>query len=359
MLYLSSHQTNIGGLKMKKIVLSFMVIVLLSVMFACKEDPGYSGVYIGYSWAGESSGVLFEDSTQYIMSTMTLDKDGIIVDFEMDFKVKKNDVWMSRLDQTSTVSIDYSVTPSQALVGETYTKGSSMFTITTPEFMSFYAYGVSSDGVVALAIADPVTRFLFETKLEAGFDYSKKISELHVSNALSVPTTRVSSYGLIKPTSWDNYATKNVFNVHAFSHVLTDTGVFEGITQDSTVKQLLEALGISFVSNQPQEKAANYGYFGLGGWKGNYEAIADVLIGLNATELDSLIDWNIERYALGINENNQFGIDIQAGGTKTVQDSFDTIAGATVRMSRESTSFQRALVAAGILSEDQVIIGRF
>ncbi len=48
-----------------------------------------------------------------------------------------------------------------------------------------------------------------------------------------------------------------------------------------------------------------------------------------------------------------------AGATKTAQDSLDGIAGATVRMSRESTSFQRALVAAGILTEEDVIKGRF
>lgn len=344
---------------MKKLVLLCVMVTLLTIFTACKEDPRYSGEYIGYSWAGEATGVAFEDATQYIKTTLTLDKEGIIVDFEMDFQVKKNDVWMSRLDQESTVSIDYSVVPTASTVGETYSKGNSMFTVSTPDFMSFYAFGVNGEGVLALAIVDPVTRFMFETRLEPGFDYSKKISDLNIENAFSLPTTRVSSFGLVKPTSWDNYALKNVFNMHTYSHVITDEGIFSGITQNTTVKQLCEALGINFVNGIPQEKAADYGYFGLGGWKGNYEAIAEVLIGLNATDLDSLIDWNIERYALGINANNQFGIDIQTGGTKTVQDSFDTTAGATVRMSRESTSFQRALVAAGIITEEQVIIGRF
>jgi len=34
-------------------------------------------------------------------------------------------------------------------------------------------------------------------------------------------------------------------------------------------------------------------------------------------------------------------------------------SGATVRISRESTSYQRALVEAGILDESDVVIGRF
>ena len=344
---------------MKKIALLFVMLLIAVSVIACKEDTGYAGEYIGYSWAGEVDGVTFEEATQYIETKMTLDKEGIIVDLVMDFKVKRGDVWMSRLEQTSTVSIDYGLTPSIATVGETYTAGQTMFNITTPDYMSFYAYGVSSEGVVALAIVDPVTRFMFETRLPADFDYTQTISTLNVSNALSIPTKRMAGGGLVQPTSWDNYQTKNVFNVHTFSHVLTDEGVFKGITQSSTVRQLFEKLGVTFVNNVPQAKEASYGYFGLGGWKGNYEAIADVLIGLDATDLISLVDWSIERYAKGINELNQFGIDIQTGGTKTAQDSFDTIAGATVRMSRESTSFQRALVAAGIITEDEVIIGRF
>ncbi|MCR3906479.1 MAG: hypothetical protein NUK62_05595 [Tenericutes bacterium] len=344
---------------MKKISLIMILLLVAAVLFACNEDTGYAGEYIGYSWSGEASGVTFEEATQYIETKMTLDKDGIITNLEIDFKVKRGDNWVSRLDQTSTVSIDYAVVPTIATVGDTVVNGDSMFTVQTQDFMSFYAYGVNSEGVVALAIVDPVTRFMFETRLDADFDYTQKLSALNVGNELNVPTTRVSSFGLVKPTSWDSYVTKNVFNVHSFSHVLTETGVFEGINQNSTVRQLLEALEITFVEGVAQEKAESYGFFGLGGWKGNYEAIAETLIGQNASQMISIIDWSFERYALGINESNEFGIDVQAGGTRTAQDSYDTIAGATVRMSRESTSFQRALVAAGIITEEQVIIGRF
>lgn len=344
---------------MKKIILLLVLFTFAITIIACSKDTGYEGEYVGYSWSGENKDVAFEDATQYIETKMTLDKNGIITDYTMDFKVKKNDVWVSRLDQTSTVTIDYNAIPTLANVGESYVAGVSMFSVETTDFMSFYAYGVNSEGVVALAIVDPVTRFMFETRLESDFDFSQPLSALNVGNSLSVPTTRASAYGLVKPTSWDAYVEKNVFNVHGFSHVLTDEGVFESVTQTTTVKQLLETLDINFVDGVPQEKDASYGYFGLGGWNGNYEAIAQGLIGQDATQMISLIDWNIERYALGINGENEFGVDVQAGGTKTAQDSYDTIAGATVRMSRESTSFQRALVAAGIITEDQVIVGRF
>jgi len=52
-------------------------------------------------------------------------------------------------------------------------------------------------------------------------------------------------------------------------------------------------------------------------------------------------------------------VDTVTGATKTVQDSVDTISGATVRMSRESGAYQRALVDAGILEEKDVIKGRY
>jgi hypothetical protein len=344
---------------MKKWIHVLMISFLMVILFACNQKPNYEGVYTGYSWKDESKGVSFEDATEYIESKMTLDKNGIIVDFTMDFKVKKGTEWVSRLNQSSTVSIDYSKTPTIATVGEQTTNGLSMFTIQTTDFMSFYAYGVSNQNVVALAIVDPVTRYIFEAKIPNDFNYDLPISALTIGNGLFIPTIRTSSGGLIRPTTWDTYQTKNVFNISLWSHVLVDSGVFEGITMTSTVKELLQTLDITFVNGLPQEKAASYGFSGLGGWKGNYEAIRTYLIGKNASEMTSLVNWNIEKFALGINDDNFFGIDTQAGGTKTAQDSFEGIAGATVRMSRESTSFQRALVAAGIITEDQVIKGRF
>ncbi len=78
----------------------------------------------------------------------------------------------------------------------------------------------------------------------------------------------------------------------------------------------------------------------------------------NATAV-ALVDWSIDRYAGAVNEDNVFGVDVESGATRTVQDSIDGISGATVRMSREATSYQRALVDASILSEEDVVIGRF
>jgi len=51
--------------------------------------------------------------------------------------------------------------------------------------------------------------------------------------------------------------------------------------------------------------------------------------------------------------------DVPTGATKTVQNSIDLITGASVRMSRESNSYQRALVKAGILKEEDVLKGRY
>jgi hypothetical protein len=344
---------------MKKWIHVLMISFLMVFLFACNQKPNYEGVYTGYSWKDESKGVSFEDATEYIESKMTLDKNGVIVDFTMDFKVKKGTEWVSRLNQTSTVSIDYTKTPTIATVGEQTINGSSMFTISTTDFMSFYAVGVSSEHVVALMIIDPVTRYMFEAKIPNDFNYDLPISALNVGNGSFIPTIRTSAGGLVKPSTWDSYQTKNVFNISVWSHVLVDSGVFEGVTMTTSVKELLERLDISFVDGKPVEKTATYGFSGLGGWKGNYESIQTYLIGKNVTEMSSLIDWNIEKFALGINSENFFGIDAQAGGTKTAQDSFEGIAGATVRMSRESTSFQRALVKAGIITEEQVIKGRF
>jgi len=343
---------------MKKLFVLFVIAITAFTLAACNQED-HSGEYLGYSWKDESKGVSFEDATEIIESKMTLNKKGIITDFQMDFKVKRGEVWVSRLDQTSTVTIDYTKSPTLATVGDQTINGTSMFTVQTADFMSFYAYGVSSQNVVAFAIVCPVTRYIFETRLEANFDYSLPISALTIANGLSVPTIRTSAGGLVRPSSWTSLETKNVFNINVWSHVLTDMGVFEDVSQTTTVKQLLEMMGVTFVNQVPQPKSASYGFFGLGGWKGNYEAIRNYLIGKNALEMTSLVDWSIPKFAASIDENNFFGQSVVAGVTRTAQDSFEGIAGATVRMSRESTSFQRALVSAGIITETQVIKGRF
>jgi hypothetical protein len=225
--------------------------------------------------------------------------------------------------------------------------------------MSFYAIAVDENGTVAGVMVDPITRYQFEFKLPAEFDFSAPVSSLTIGSGLIVPTVRTSTAGLVKPESWDGLSDKHFFNISAFSHVVKDDGVLQGVSGTTTVQAMLEKLGVIFASGVPQEKAISYGFFGKGGWSGNYAAIKQFLVGKNALEVLSLVDWTNGRYAPAINAQNQFGIDVPAGATKTAQDSYDTIAGATVRMSRESESYQKALVEAGILTLDQVIIGRF
>ena len=152
---------------------------------------------------------------------------------------------------------------------------------------------------------------------------------------------------------------KNIFNITGFNHVISDYGTFDGVTETSTMQELLEAAGVMFTAGVPDEHAISYGRHSAGGWQGNYEAIEEYLIGKSALDLDTLVDWDVERWGDAVNEDNFFGIDVPAGATRSAQDSYDTIAGATVRMSRESTSFQRALVKAGILTEEDVVKGRF
>lgn len=346
---------------MKKLLTTLVIAILLVILVACSSnaDTGYAGTYVGYSWKGENNGVLYEDATEYIITTLTLDEEGIILDAEMDFKTVKDGVWSSRLNGNTAVAIDYAVVPTPAVLGSTPSNGDSMFTITGSNMMSFYAVGVSPEGIVALTFVDPMTRYRFEIKLDSSFDFTQKVSALTVGSGLLVPTTLTAGGGLLKPTSWDNLASKTFFDISYYSHVVTDSGIFAGINTNSTIQQMLEKLGVSFTEGLPLTQEVSFGYFGLGGWAGNYASIATFLIGKNATEILSLIDWSNPDYSDSINSENEFGIDVSSGATVTAQDSFDTIAGATVRMSRESESYQKALVAAGILMIEDVIIGRF
>ena len=164
---------------------------------------------------------------------------------------------------------------------------------------------------------------------------------------------------MVKPDNWNDLADNIILDISPWSHVINDVGVLADITADSTVEEFLKALGVEFADGQPQEKDVEYGRYGMGGWDGNFRAIEEYLIGQDATEKTSLIDWSIDRYEAGINEDNQFGVDADSGATRSVQNSIDGISGATVRLSREATSYQRALVNAGIISEADVVIGRF
>jgi hypothetical protein len=344
---------------MKKIVMMVLALVGLVGLVACgSSEPkvDYSGVFTGYSWAGEATGVQFEDATQRIKTTLYIAKNGQIVDANIDFEILRNGVWVSRLITEGQITINYEIDP-VAATPSPYAAGTSMFSKGSLENMSLYGLGVSENGTVALFMVDPVTRYQFEYKFASDFDFTQPVSTLTVGSGLAIPTIRTAGGANLNVTNWETIATKHFFNINVWSHVSTDHGVLAGVTNSTTIRQMLEKLGVTFVNNLPQPLAPTHGYLGIGGWSGNYEGIRQFLINKNATELKTLVNWNDPKYQGTINENNQFGLI--SGATNTAQDSFDTIAGATVRMSRESTSYQRALVAAGLLLESQVIIGRF
>ena len=349
---------------MKKLLSLFLLPVLVLTLSGCTtdvEEESLAGTYVGYSWKGESSGVELADASQKIETTLTLDEAGVITDVKMLFWKLSDGSWYSRQDGTARISVDLSVDPVAATPGSEYAKGTSMFDVDTHDMMSLYAVSVGADGTLALLIVEPVTRYQFELKLPAGYDYSTLISDITVDGTANgfIPTVRTSSSGLIKPDAWSELASKNLFSISYFDHVMSDAGVFEGIDSTSTIQELLETIGVTFSIDSPAEAEVMYGRHSLGGWQGNYDSIANYLIGKNVSDVTSLVDWTVERWAGGVNDDNFFGIDLAAGATKTAQDSLDGIAGATVRMSRESTSFQRALVAAGILTEEDVVKGRF
>lgn len=322
------------------------------------ETPTKSlkGQYVGYSWRGEAAGTPLEEADQFIEAILTLDDEATISDLKMRFFVKVDGFWTTRQSGNAYVAVDFDTDPRPAVPGQ---NGTSMFTVYTVDLMSFYAVAVNSDGTVAAALVDPITRYQFELKLDAQFDFDTVLSELTIGSGHWVPTVRTSGSGYLKPDDWQTLADRNPLNMDTWSDSIYREGIFKGITEFSTVRSFLQALGVQFQAGRPQPLAVRYGYFGIGGWDGNYRAIAAYLKGKKATEVESLVDWSIPRYRRAINADNVFGADAVSGATRTAQDSVDTISGATVRMSRESTAYQRALVSAGILDSSEVVLGRF
>ena len=343
---------------MKYWVWALAAAALLVGAASCKAPTDYSGTYTGYSWSGEAKGVTLEAATQKIETVLTLDKDGTIRDAKMLFLRKVGDQWVARQTTEAQVTADFSVDPAAATPGEDYKRGTSMFKVEAVDMMSLYAVAVSEAGAAALVV-DPITRYQFEMKLPAGFDYATPVQALTVASGRLVPTVRTSGSGLLRPKDWAELGDKHLFNIHPYSNVLTLRGVFQGLRGDSSVQDLLSRMGAEFDGTRPKPTAVRYGYSGAGGWAGNYRAIEQFLVGKKATELTSLVDWSVKRWGDAVNKDNFFGLEAVAGATRTAQSSTDTIAGATVRMSRESTSYQRALVQAGVIAETDVIKGRF
>jgi len=353
--------------KMSLLLLLFLLIFSLSgctkdvtpVEVEETDDVDYSGTYIGYSWKGESKGVPLEEATQKIQTILKLDNEGTIVEANMLFWKFIDGHWIPRQSGKATVSVDFSVEPVGAMVGEDYKKGTSMFDVCTVDLMSFFAVAVDEEGTAAVLVVEPTTRYQLEMKLKPEYDYSTLIGDVTIDSGQLVPTVRTSGSGLVKVKDWSELGGKDLFSYDYYSHVLIANGVFKGLNNKSTMQDLLESMGVEFVDSKPTPTSEMHGFSSNGGWAGNYNAIEEYLVGKNALEMTSLVDWSKESWSKAVNEDNFFGIDVVSGATKTAQDSVDTISGATVRMSRESTSFQRALVEAGIIEEADVIKGRF
>lgn len=326
------------------------------------EGVDYSGTFVGYSWKGEAEGITLEEAGEKIETELTLDSDGVITDAKMLFlKQDKEGNWFTRTDSEADVTVDFSVDPTLTTPendSQEYAAGESMFEVKTADMMAFYAAAVDADGTVAFAMAEPYSRHQFEFKMAKGFDYSTKMKDMTIESGLVVPTTRLSTSGFTKIKDWEEYADKNILGFKVYGAPLTDRGIFEGLDEGSSIQEFLEKTGVTFEDGTPSEMELTYGRSGTGGWEGNFKAIEESLIGQNATEITSLVDWDDARYN-NVNEDNFFGVDAVSGATKTVQNSIDGISGATVRISRESTSYQRALVEAGIIKEEDVIKGRF
>ncbi len=329
------------------------------------SEKDYSGVYTGYSWRGEHSGTAFEETTQRIKTTLTLDTDGTIKDLVMDFEKKSGDEWIHRDNPSATLSTNFDITPTVATLGDDKVNGTSMFDIETNDMMSLYVVSVDEDGTVAYGFVDPMTRYLYEAKFTADFDFNTKMGDAVVGE-IFIPTTLTSSSGHIKPKAWDEINGKSLFDLDKYSYVSTKRGVYENISNESSVKDLLEKSGVTFSDGKPQPLNTKHGFHSAGGWTGNYETITNYLIGKNATEVTALenfdgFSYDGNSYRDSINEDNFFGYNTDAVSTATrsIQQSWDSTTGATVRISRENTSYQRALVEAGILEEKDVIKGRF
>lgn len=348
---------------MRRVNAAGLFIIVAVVLVSCGGSAGDSlaGTYIGYSWHGESKGETFDEATQKIQTILTVDDEGVITEASMLFWKQAGGTWYTRQDSTAWITVDLSVNPAAATLGDNFKQGTSMFNVNTHDQMALYAVAVGADGTAAILITEPVTRYRFEAKFGPGYDFDTAIGDLPVDGTPGgfIPTYRASSGGLMKPANWSELSSKGIFSISPYDHVMVDRGTFKGLNESSTVGDMLEAAGVTFSGGVPQEMSVAYGRHSNGGWQGNYEQIQAFLIGKNVNELTSLVDWSVERWANAVNDENFFGVDVTSGATKTVQNSADGISGATVRMSRESTSYQRALVAAGVLSEDDVIKGRF
>jgi len=235
----------------KSLTVSLVLVFLLGAAFiySSPAEASYEGRYVGYSWAGEANGVAREDASRYIKTVLELDEDGIITDANMWFFVQEDGYWTTRQSGNAYIEVDFDVNPTMAVPGENYEAGDSMFTIYTADMMAFYATAVNEDGLTAAVMVDPITRYQFEMKFDAEFDFSRPVGDLTIGSDYVTPTIRTSGSGLLRPDTWDDLEDSTIFDVHGWSHVVNMTGELEGIDTDSTIEEKLTALSLSFSSH--------------------------------------------------------------------------------------------------------------
>lgn len=348
---------------MKKKVIMMLLVSSMSVgaiFTGCSsKNTNIEGSYEGIAWNGQPKGVSLEDSIEKLIAKIDVDSKGVITNSEYDYLIKVNEEWVSRKDTSATVNVDFSIDPKAAVInGEEVTNGSTMFDVKTNNMMSFYSVAVNKDNTVAVMIAEPTTRYRFEAKLTSDFNFETPLGEIKIGETW-IPSLREMPFGIVTVSEWSELNGKSLYDINPFTQVIYKRGDLEGMDNKATMKELLEAMGVIFIDGVPQPTEPKYGFHSLGGWKGNYESLAKELVGKNINEVKSLVDYSPERYAKAINKDNFFGVDVVSGSTKSIQNSIDTISGATVRMSRENEAYQRALVQAGVLKESDVVKGRF
>ena len=285
--------------KTKILILSLILVVSLTACSQPKteevvvESPteitkDYSGTYVGYSWKGESKGTTLEEAKQKIETQLTLNKTGEIVEATLLFyKQDADGNWYTRQDTAGEITVDFALLPTLATpLNDTqdYAKGTSMFSMKTADMMGVYGVAVDQDSTTALMIVEPYTRYQFEFKMDSTFDYSTKMSEMTIGSGKVVPTVRTSGGGNIKPKTWEEYSDYSILSFYKDPYVFFDNGAFNGLSAESTMQEYLEKLGVIFENNKPQELAVNFGFFGTGGWAGNYKSVNTFFVGKDDTQ---------------------------------------------------------------------------
>ncbi len=305
----------------KLLVLGIAAGATLTACNGGSSETSYKGIYHGVSYRDEATR---RDRVEVVME---LDKDSTILSVDFNF-FNGND----RLRDTDYISAEF--------VPET-DAATSAFDIDANDMMSTWA--AHYDGTsFHVAIMSAWHRIMVETTFDLT-DATAKIDTL-------TWTGNSTHYGSLKngATAGDVavFTTPTEGQIsHPFVErwsVASRQGIFKDMNGNTTVEALAKAL---FGGTLPTEEKTEAGFHSNGGWAGNYLAMSEYLKGKKASEYTSLTH--------GIEVPGKSEDDIKTASTNII-DSSNMIAGATMRTSRENQAYQKALVAAGILKEDDV-----